>query len=219
MTSFQSLPSSGSNDTPVQDRPCAWTVCPWVITWQGDQAPGATLWRFQILYLIQREVHLFTQAEGRRFSVCSSSINPTFLFTLLLWGYSMSASCDALFFLCCHDLPEASFHYSSARPPFGRHLDLPRRCDDLTWFWSGRRFFKQLQHLVFTSSPWIYTLRAWCSTSYALKRIFFFWIPVHPTWPQRRHVFALLQHDIVLVATPTHGSGLERNWYPWVPTN
>jgi hypothetical protein len=44
----------------------------------------------------------------------------------------MSVSCDALFFLRRIDLPEAIFRYSSARPPFGQHLDLPRRYDDLT---------------------------------------------------------------------------------------
>jgi hypothetical protein len=42
--------------------------------------------------------HLKAQAEGRRFSVHSSSINPTFHVALLLGGYSMSASYDALLF-------------------------------------------------------------------------------------------------------------------------
>jgi hypothetical protein len=49
------------------------------------------------LVITQREEHLKAQEEGRRFSVYSTSINPTLLVALLLGGYSMSASCYALF--------------------------------------------------------------------------------------------------------------------------
>jgi hypothetical protein len=45
-----------------------------------------------MLCLFPREECLFPQAEARRFSSCSSSINPTFRVTLLLGGYSTSAS-------------------------------------------------------------------------------------------------------------------------------
>jgi hypothetical protein len=48
---------------------------------------------------------------------------------------------------------------------------------------------------------------------------FLFWIPVHPTRPQRRHVFAALQHGIVSAATPTRRSGAWETWVPWVPTD
>jgi hypothetical protein len=83
------------------------------------------LYTFPMLCLIQRDEHTFSQAEGRRFSTCSLSINPTFQVTLLLGGYSTSASSDALFLLRCIDLLEARFYYFSARPPFGRHTNLP----------------------------------------------------------------------------------------------
>jgi hypothetical protein len=81
-----------------------------------------------MLCLIQRDEHLFSQVEGRRFLTCSSSINLTFQVSLLLGGYSTSASGDALYLPRRIDPLEARFCYLTTRPPFGRHTDLPRRC-------------------------------------------------------------------------------------------
>jgi hypothetical protein len=60
-------------------------------------APGTAPQRFWIVSLNQREEHLKAHEKGCRFSVSTSSINPTLLVALLLGGYSTSASCDALF--------------------------------------------------------------------------------------------------------------------------
>jgi hypothetical protein len=61
--------------------------------------------------------HLKAQAEGRKFSVYSSSINSTLQVTLLLRVYSTSASCDALFAYVASTYQKKA----SAIPP----LDLP----------------------------------------------------------------------------------------------
>jgi hypothetical protein len=73
-----------------------------------------------------------------------SSINSTILDSLLLGGYSTSASYDALFLIRRDNLLEAHFHHFLARPTFGQQRDPLRGHDDLLIFWlrSGRRFFK-----------------------------------------------------------------------------
>jgi hypothetical protein len=213
------LSSSGSGGITAWDRLCACIVRPWVATWQWALASGAPKWRFQVFCFAQWDEHLFAQAEGQRFSICSSSIDLTFQVALLFEGYSMSVSCDTLLFLRRLDLPKACFCYSSARPPFSQHTYLPWRCVGLTWFWSGRRFFKQQQRIVFTSSLWTCSLEAWCSTSYALRRIFFFGS-------------LCTLHDLTGAMSSLHFNmtssqplrlhvdrGLERHGYPWVPTD
>jgi hypothetical protein len=55
------------------------------------------MYKFLLPCLIHWDEHIFLQVEGRRFLTCSSSINLTFQVALLLGGYSMSASGDALF--------------------------------------------------------------------------------------------------------------------------
>jgi hypothetical protein len=49
------------------------------------------------------------------------------------------------------------------------------------------------------------------------KRIFFFWILVHPMRFHRRHVFTPLRRDFVSVASPTHRSGACETWVPMGP--
>jgi hypothetical protein len=53
----------------------------------------------------------------------------------------------------------------------------------------------------------------------ALRRIFLFWIPVHPTRPRWCHVFASLQHGIISPLRLHVDRGLERHGYPRVPTD
>jgi hypothetical protein len=169
--------------------------------------------------LFQWDEHLFPQEERCRFSTCSSSINPTFQVTLLLEGYSTSASCDALFFLHHLDLPEACFCYFSTQPPFVQHTNLPWRCVGLTWFRLGRRFFKQWHRVIFTSSPWTRSPEASCSPSYTLRRIFFFGSPC--TLRDLTGTMSSLRLNMTL-SQPLHlhvDRGLERHGYPWVPTD
>jgi hypothetical protein len=52
---------------------------------------------------------------------------------------------------------------------------------------------------------------------YALRRIFFFLIPVHPTRPHRSHVFTSHRHDFVSAASPTRRSGAWETWVPMGP--
>jgi hypothetical protein len=61
---------------------------------------------------------MFPQAEGRRYSTCSSSINPTFQVALLLGDYSTSVYCDAL---SLSDVTSTYQKHASVTSP----LDLP----------------------------------------------------------------------------------------------
>jgi hypothetical protein len=117
-------------------------------------APGTALQRFWTTCLTQWEEHLKAQAEGRRFSVYSLSINPTLQVAILLGGYSTSASCDALFAYVASTYEKRA----STIPP----LDLP--LVSIGTFLQARRSsltllrsvaLQTLQRLFFTSNPWI----------------------------------------------------------------
>jgi hypothetical protein len=110
--------------------------------------------------------------EGRRFSVHSSSINPTFQVVLLLGGYSTSASCNAPYLY----IASTCWKLVSTIPP----LDLPSV--SIGTFPEGMTIFLDSgqvsgsstgQCLIFTSNFWINVPGAWCLTSCALERFSF----------------------------------------------
>jgi hypothetical protein len=124
-----------------------------------------------------------------------------------------------LFSSCRLDLLETRFRYVSARPPVGQHFDLPWRCIGFAKFQSGRGFFWQSWRLVFTPSPWTYSLETWCSPSYALRRIFLFRSPC--TLRDFIAATSSLYFDVTssLLLCQHVDRGLVRQWYPWVPTD
>jgi hypothetical protein len=81
----------------------------------------------------------------------------------------------------------------------------PWGLDDLPWLRSGQRIFD-------TTTPCLHfkplDLRPRSLTFYfvSTRRVFLFWILVHPTRPWRCHDFTKPWHDFVLVAMPTRRS-------------
>jgi hypothetical protein len=59
--------------------------------------------------------------------------------------------------------------------------------------------------------------RSWMFDFVHAQEDFLFWIPVYPTRPQWRHLFASLQHGIVSAITPTRRSGARDTWVPMGP--
>jgi hypothetical protein len=169
--------------------------------------------RFGMACLTQREEHLTAQEEGRRFSVCSSSIKPTLQVALLLGGYSTSASCDAL--LRRVDLPKASFHYHSTRPPFSQHGDLPHMYHDLPGLWLGRRIFNTTKPCLHFK-PLVLPSRSLMFNFVCAKKVCFFG-PSCTLW-DIDGAMTLPSLDMTS-SQPLYlhvDRGLERHGYPWV---
>jgi hypothetical protein len=93
LTSFQSPSSSGGSGIPARGQVLCVYSTP---VGRYTTASSYTRWsQVKILVALSHShwiEHLFPQAEGRRFSTCSLSINPTFQVALLLRGYYTSAS-------------------------------------------------------------------------------------------------------------------------------
>jgi hypothetical protein len=100
------------------------------------------------------EEHLKAQAEGRRFSAHSSSINLTFQIALLLGGYSRSVSYDGLFLY----VVSTYWKPASTVPPLDLSLVSIGTFHDVTTIFpnSGQvGGSSKRQRLVFTSNSWI----------------------------------------------------------------
>jgi hypothetical protein len=200
-----------------RDRLCTYTIRPWVGRRQQPELPGVSVWRFSLSCRFPSEEHLFPQqkAVSRGFFLWAST--EPFRSPYCSRATPRVCLCDALSLSRRLDLLEARFWYVSAWSPVGRRLDLPWRSGGFARSCSGRGFLWQSRHLVFTSSPWICSPETWCSSSYAPRRIFLLWIPVHHTRLYRRHVFAFLRHDFVSASSPTRRSGACETWVPMGP--
>jgi hypothetical protein len=204
-------------ESPYRDSLYTYTVRPWVGRRQQPKLPAISVWRFPLSCRFPREEHLFPSTEGRRLRIHSLSINPTFQVTLLLGGYSMSASVRRP--LC----------FTSPRPTGSMLLVCLRLTSrwlvfrhPLNVWWLRLILFKS-RILLAVMAPCLHfkplhlLFRDLMFVFICAQEDFLFWIPVHSTRLHHHHVFSPLRRDFISASSPTHRSGACETWVPMGP--